>query len=247
MADKIVEIHHLSYTYPNGTRALDDVSLEVYDGESVGLVGRNGSGKSTLLLHLNGVMDHHSSRKGVVRIGGLDVEKKNLRPIRSLVGLVFQDPDDQLFMPTVFDDVAFGPINMGCSENEIRERVDRALAQVDMLDFKHRAPYHLSGGQKRSVSIATVLSMDPKILVLDEPTSSLDPRGRRLLINLLKNLNITKLIASHDLDMVVDICERCILLDGGQVIADGPTQVILSDEQLLLSHGLEKPLSLVER
>lgn len=247
MANEIVEIHHLSYAYPNGTPALDDVSFGIYPGESVGLIGRNGSGKSTLLLHLNGVIDHHSSRKGVVRIGGLDVEKEHLRTIRRLVGLVFQDPDDQLFMPTVFDDVAFGPINMGCSENEVRERTDRALAQVDMLDFKHRAPYHLSEGQKRSVSIATVLSMDPRILVLDEPTSSLDPRGRRLLINLLKNLNITKLIASHDLDMVADICERCILLDEGRVIADGPTRAILSDESLLLSHGLEKPLSLMER
>jgi len=237
---KIIEIQNLSYSYPDGQEALRDVSLAVSAGETVGFIGPNGAGKSTLLLHLNGIL---RSGNGAVRVFGLPVEEKHLREIRRKVGLVFQNPDDQLFSPTVFDDVAFGPISMGCAEEEVRRRVGRALEQVGMSGHQRRSPHHLSVGERKRVAIATVLSMSPEVLVIDEPTSSLDPRGRWELIELLRELPLTKVIATHDLELVRALCQRAILLDGGQMVANDLTRRLLSDLPLLASHGLAPPMA----
>jgi len=239
MDEPAIQIKDLSFTYPDGTRALKGISVTIGKGESVGLIGPNGAGKSTLMLHLNGIF----RGDGSVIICGLPVNKENLNEIRRRVGLVFQDSDDQLFMPTVFDDVAFGPLNMDLPEEEVLRRVEEALDAVGMLDKKDRAPYHLSGGEKKRVALATVLSMNPKILALDEPSGNLDPRGRRALINILKGLKLTKLIATHDLSLVMEVCERCVLLDEGRIVADGETRHILRDEKLLYAHGLEPPFA----
>ena len=236
---RIIEIGGLSYTYPNGHQALREVNLVVHAGETVAFIGPNGAGKSTLLLHLNGLL---RSNNGTVRILGLPVEDRHLKWIRSKVGLVFQDPEDQLFSPTVFDDVAFGPLNLGYTEEEVRRRVQRALQQVGISGFERRSPHHLSVGEKKRVAIATVLSMDPQVLVLDEPTSNLDPRGRWELMELLRRFPLTKVIASHDLEMVRALCERTILLDEGRVVADDYTNCILSDLPLLATHGLAPPV-----
>jgi len=238
MDEKIIQIEGLSFTYPDGHQALSDVSLAVSSGETVAFIGPNGAGKSTLLLHLNGIL---RSNNGAVKVLDLPVKEKHLKWIRSKVGLVFQDPEDQLFSPTVFDDVAFGPINMGCLEEEVQERVKRALQQVGMSGYESRSPHHLSVGEKKRIAIATVLSMAPEILVLDEPTSNLDPRGRWELIELLRELPLTKLIATHDLEMVRALCERTVFLDQGRVVADGPTHRLLSDLPLLAAHGLAPP------
>jgi len=238
-AGKIIEIKGLSHTYPDGHQALREIDLVVHVGESVAFVGPNGAGKSTLLLHLNGIL---RSNDGAVKVLGLPVKDKHLKWIRSKVGLVFQEPEDQLFSPTVFDDVAFGPLNLGCSEDETRRRVRRALQQVGMSGSGDRSPYHLSVGEKKRVAIATVLTMGPEVLALDEPTSNLDPRGRWELIELLLRLPLTKVIASHDLEMVRALCERTILLDEGRVVADDVTPRILSDLSLLASHGLAPPM-----
>ncbi len=242
---KIIEIESLSYNYPDGQEALRDISLAVNAGETVAFIGPNGAGKSTLLLHLNGIL---RSGNGTVRVFGLPVEEKHLKEIRRRVGLVFQNPDDQLFSPTVFDDVAFGPISMGCSEEEVRQRVKRALEQVGMSGHERRSPHHLSLGEKKRIAIATVLSMSPEILVIDEPTSNLDPRGRWELIELLRGLlqhrqpePTALVIATHDLEMVQALCQRAILLDKGQMVADDLTHRILSDLPLLASHGLAPP------
>lgn len=236
---RMIEIEGLGYTYPDGYQALREVSLFVNAGEAVAFIGPNGAGKSTLLLHLNGLL---RSNSGTVRVLGLPVESRNLKWIRSKVGLVFQDPEDQLFSPTIFDDVAFGPLTLGYPEEEVRRRVQQALGQVGMSGSAHRSPYHLSVGEKKRIAIATVLSMDLEILVLDEPTSNLDPRGRWELIELLRQLPLTKVIASHDLEMVRALCERSILLDAGRVVADDLTPHILSNLHLLASHGLAPPL-----
>ena len=236
----LLDIEGLVYAYEDGTRALDGVSLRVERGESVGIVGPNGAGKSTLILHLNGFL----RGEGKVLVFGMEASKATLREIRRRVGIVFQDPEDQLFMPTVFDDVAFGPINLGLSPDEVMERVGNALAKVGMTGFEERAPHHLSAGEKHSVAIATVLSMSPDILVMDEPTASLDPRSRRQLIELLRGLDIAKLIASHDLEMILETCVRVVVVDEGKTIATGPTAEILGDEDLMLAHGLETPYSL---
>lgn len=240
MKKKIIEVKELSYSYPDGTPALRDVNLEVYKGETLGIIGPNGAGKSTFLLHLNGIFRGN----GHVKILDMDVNDKNLKRIRNKVGIVFQDPDNQLFMPTVFEDVAFGPLNMNMSKDEVEKAVINALQKVDMLNAIKRISHHLSFGEKKRISIATVLSMNPDILVLDEPSSNLDPRHRRDLINFLKSLEITKIIATHDLDMVLDLCSRVILLDEGTVIADGEVMEILSNKELLESHDLEIPISL---
>jgi cobalt/nickel transport system ATP-binding protein len=232
-----IEIAGLSFAYPDGHQALHDISLTVRSGEKVALVGPNGAGKSTLLLHLNGIL----YGKGTLRVCGLDVEKSNLGKVRSLVGLVFQSPDDQLFSPTVFDDVAFGPIYAGLPEVEVRARVSRALDAVGMGDYVKRVSHHLSVGEKKRITIATVLSMDAQVLVLDEPSAGLDPRARRALINLLRSLPQTILITTHDLPLVRDLCPRTVIMDGGRIVADGATAELLEDVPLLEAHGLEKP------
>lgn len=230
MSHHYVKLDHVSYTYPDGTRALDDVSFLITHGEKVALLGANGAGKSTIMLHLNGLL---MATEGKVIIGDIPVTTKTLPQIRRTVGLVFQNPDDQLFMPTVRDDVAFGPGNMKLPPDEIERRVDQALAAVGALDLKERAPYHLSGGQKRSVAIATVLSMQPDILVLDEPSSNLDPHARELLIDQIKSFYHTCIVTTHDLDLVRRTCPRTIVMGHGRVLADGPTDEIFADRELM--------------
>lgn len=212
----MVEVRHLAYSYPDGRVALRDVSLAVPPGDKVGLVGPNGAGKSTLLLHLNGIL----RGRGAVTIGGLGLNDGTVRRIRKMVGLVFQDPDDQLFSPTVFDDVAFGPLHLGLPEDEVRRRTHRALEQVGMAEYAGRMPHHLSLGEKKRVAIATVLSMQPDVLALDEPSAGLDPRARRNLLELLQRLPQAMIIASHDLEFVQALCHRALYLDGGRIVAE---------------------------
>jgi cobalt/nickel transport system ATP-binding protein len=231
-----IEVEKLSFSYPDGHVALRDASLTIAPGEKVALVGPNGAGKSTLMLHLNGILQG----QGSVRVCGLDVVKANLGKVRAAVGLVFQNPDDQLFSPTVFDDVAFGPIYQGLKKAEVEERVDRALEAVHMRDYAKRVSHHLSVGEKKRIAIATVLSMNPEILVLDEPSAGLDPRARRTLINQLRELPQTMLVSTHDLRLVHELFPRTIIMDDGRIVADGPTAQLLNDEALLNAHGLEK-------
>jgi cobalt transport protein ATP-binding subunit len=233
-----IDIEHLHYVYPDGTEALRGVDLHIGAGEKVALVGPNGAGKSTLILQLNGILQ---PSHGVVRVGGTVVDRESVRSIRALVGLVFQDPDDQLFSPTVYEDVAFGPLHMGIPADEIHERVDRALAAVGMAGTERRMPHRLSLGQRKRVAIATVLSMDPQILVFDEPTSGLDPRGRREFIRLLASMTHTLIVSTHDMGMVAEIFPRTVVLDDGQVVADESTGRLLRDVELLAAHGLEAP------
>ena len=228
MSHHYIEFKKVSYAYPNGYEALHDVSFRITHGEKVALMGLNGAGKSTLLLHINGLLMPQS---GEVNIGGIPVTKKTLRLVRQSVGMVFQNPDDQLFMPTVEEDVAFGPVNMGLPTEDIERRVEQALRRVDAIELRKRAPYQLSGGQKRRVAIATVLSMEPNILVLDEP-SNLDWKARRALIDILKDFRHTCLIATHDLALIEEMCPRAIVLDGGRIVADNTTEHILSDPAL---------------
>jgi cobalt/nickel transport system ATP-binding protein len=232
--DKVIEIKNLFFTYPDGHRGLAGVDLDVYAGENVAVIGPNGAGKSTLLLHLNGVLRNN----GNVKICGLTVDEKNLKDIRRKVGLIFQDPEDQLFSLNVFDDVAFGPINMGLSEDEVRQHVTRALGWVSMGGYEQRSPHHLSIGEKKRIAIATVLSVDPEILVIDEPTSNLDPRSKWSLVELLNQLPVTKVIATHDLELVSATCSRTVIMDGGKITIDDKTERILADIPLLRAHGL---------
>jgi len=232
-----IEVENLSFAYPDGHAALRSVSLHIAPGEKVALVGPNGAGKSTLILHLNGIL----LGKGKVHVCGLDVEEKNLSRVRASVGLVFQNPDDQLFSPTVYEDVAFGPLYQGLSVSEVDERVKSALTSVRMGEYARRVSYHLSAGEKKRIAIATVLSMQPEVLVLDEPTAGLDPRARRALINLLCDLPITMLVSTHDMRLVQELFPRTIVMDDGEIVADGLTMGILEDEKLLNAHGLEKP------
>lgn len=234
-----IEIRNLYYTYPDGTQALKDVNLTVENGESVAIIGPNGAGKSTLLLHLNGIL----KGEGEVRIFGLSVSNSNIKEVRRRVGLVFQDPDDQLFCPSVFDDVAFGPMNMGLPRDEVVLRTKMALGAVGLPGFEKKLGYHLSFGQKKQAAIATVLSMQPDILAIDEPSSNLDPRSRRKLINVLRPLPVTKVIVTHDLSFVAKVCKRVVILDAGEVAAEGELGEIFSDEALLEKHGLERPAS----
>lgn len=236
MSEPWIKIEHLHFRYPDGTEALRGIDLEVARGEKVALIGPNGAGKSTLMLHLNGINEPSHGR---VWIGGVAVDRRSAPRVRADVGLVFQDPDDQLFSPTVFEDVAFGPLHMGIPDDEIHARVERALAAVGMAGAGHRRPYHLSLGQRKRVAIATVLSMDPTVLAFDEPSAGLDPRGRRELIGLLLELPLTMLVATHDMRLVRDVLPRSVVVDGGVVVADGPTSEILSNETLLEAHGLE--------
>ncbi len=239
-----IEIRDLHFRYGDGQEALRGVSLSIAPGECVALIGPNGAGKSTLLLHLNGLLPETQAGNGAVRVLGEPLRPENLPEVRRKVGLLFQDPNDQLFCPTVFEDVAFGPRQFGIAETEVRDRVCRSLLQVGLAGFEDRPPHHLSVGEKRRVCLAGVLACDPAILVLDEPTSSLDPRGRRDLKQLLRQIPITKLIATHDLEMVVELCPRVIILAKGLVAAEGPTVELLSNEELMLRHDLERPHAL---
>jgi len=236
-----IEITHLQYRYRDGTEALRGISFRVSPGECIALLGPNGSGKSTLLLHLNGLLPEKINGDGAVKISGKPLAPGNLEKIRRQVGLVFQDPDDQLFCPTVAEDVAFGPQQLGLSESEVSARVKLSLAQVGLAGFEQRLTHHLSHGEKRRACLAGVLACEPAVLVLDEPTSDLDPRGRREFKALLREIPATKLIATHDLEMAVELCPRSIILDHGQIIADGRTVELLADEPLMLAHGLERP------
>jgi len=239
MSHHIVEADRLSYTYPDTMCGIKDISFRITHGESVAVVGANGAGKSTLLQHLNGYLIPST---GTVRIGDYPLTKKNLHTVRRSVGMVFQDPDDQLFMPTVFDDIAFGPLNLGLPVDEVSLKVVEALDRVGARHLENRAPYKLSGGEKRSVAIASVLVMSPDILVMDEPSSNLDPMARKRLIALLQSFEHTKIIATHDLDLAMDICERTIVLYDGHITADGPTMDIFQDTLLLEQSGLAQPL-----
>ena len=241
MSHHIVEVRDLEFSYPDATPALQGISFRIRHGESVAIVGANGAGKSTLLLHLNGYL---TPTQGQVRIGDFPLTKETIHEVRRTVGMVFQDPDDQLFMSTVYDDVAFGPLNLGLPHAEVDARVQSALETVGIVDLRDRPPHRLSSGQKRRVAIATVLSMSPDILVMDEPTAGLDPRARRQLIALLHTFKHSKIIATHDLDLVLDLCERTIVIHSGQVKADGPTIDIFRDESLLRESHLEKPFSM---
>lgn len=236
MESDVLHIQDLHFSYPDGHAALHGVNLALRRGDKVALVGPNGAGKSTLMLHLNGILNG----RGEVSIAGLPVSEKNLPAIRAAVGLVFQNPDDQLFSPTVFEDVAFGPLHMGFPEDEVRARVDSALAQVRMSAYHDRLSHHLSVGEKKRIAIATVLSMSPQLLVLDEPSAGLDPRARRTLINLLKELEITMLVSTHDLALAREIFPRLVIMDHGQIVADGPTAELLENDALLNAHGLER-------
>ena len=242
MSHHKVEVRQLHYSYPDGREAIRNISLSIHHGESVGIIGANGAGKSTLLLLLTGILFPSS---GEVLVGDIHVTKKTLTMIRQRLGMVLQDPDDQLFLPTVYDDVAFGPRNYGLNDQEIAERVQRALETVGISHLAHRAPFKLSGGEKRAASIATILSLDPDILIMDEPSTGLDPRSRRKLIHLLCSFDHTKIIASHDLEMVLATCSRVVVLEQGEIAATGPAEEVLVDKELLERCGLEVPLSLL--
>jgi cobalt/nickel transport system ATP-binding protein len=241
MSHHIIELQDVHYSYPDGTRALNGISFRIVHGESVGIVGANGAGKSTLLLRINGTL---LPTQGSVSIGETILSKKTVKEIRKKIGFVFQDPDDQIFMPTVFEDVAFGPLHLGWTLENVEQSAIKALEQVNCLHLKDRPPHRLSLGQRRSISIASVISMDPDILIMDEPSSNLDPRSRRQLIQLLKKFDHSKMLASHDLDMVMQLCDRTIILNEGTVVADGKTLELFSNETLLEENGLEKPLSM---
>lgn len=233
----VVNVSDLHFSYPDGHAALHGVSLKLCPGDKVALVGPNGAGKSTLMLHLNGILEGD----GMIEIGGMRVTQDNLPVIRAMVGLVFQNPDDQLFSPTVFEDVAFGPLHMGLPEEQVIRHVEAALEAVRMTAYRDRLSHHLSVGEKKRIAIATVLSMNPKILILDEPSAGLDPRARRTLINLLRELPITMLVSTHDMKLVEELFPRTVVMDDGRIVGDGLTKDILKDETFLNEHGLEKP------
>jgi len=232
-----IEVEKLSFAYPDGHAALREVSLSIQPDEKVALVGPNGAGKSTLLLHLNGIL----SGEGTVRVCDVDASKGNLGRLRAMVGLVFQSPEDQLFSPKVYDDVAFGPLYQGLSPEEVQARVGEALEVVRMSGYEERVSHHLSMGEKKRIAIATVLSMKPEVLVLDEPTAGLDPRARRSLINFLRDLPMTMLVSTHDMLMVRELFPRMIIMDEGRIVADGATEALMGDAALLEAHGLEVP------
>jgi cobalt/nickel transport system ATP-binding protein len=241
-ANPAILVHELTYTYPSGPVALDAISLEVAPCESVGLIGPNGAGKTTLFLCLSGVLP---VKPGRVRLAGLDpAEPSQRRELPSRAGIIFQNSDDQIFSATVFDDVAFGPLNLGLPPEEVRKRVKESLDRVGLQRFETRVPFHLSGGEKRRVALAGVLAMQPEILLLDEPSMYLDPRGRRELLKLINGLSVTKIIAAHDLEFIRETCQRVLVLDRGQLVGQGPTRTVLSDTALMESHGLEVPHSL---
>lgn len=238
MTTPVLDVRRLAYAYPDGHQALFGVDLHVHRGERVALLGPNGAGKTTLVLHLNGILEAGS---GTVSVSGLPVAQENLQEIRRRVGIVFQDPDDQLFMPTVRADVEFGPANLGLRGAALERRVLHALAQVGMTEFIDRPPHHLSFGQRRRVAVATVLAMEPEILVLDEPSSNLDPASRRELADIIRSLDVTVLMVTHDLPYAYELCPRAVVLSEGVVVADGTTRDVLTDEELMTAHRLELP------
>ncbi|WP_010246215.1 energy-coupling factor ABC transporter ATP-binding protein [Acetivibrio cellulolyticus] len=241
MSHHKLEVRNLNFAYPDGQVAVKDISFTIRHGESVGIIGANGAGKSTLLMLIMGVL---FPKAGEVLVGDVHVTKKTIPMIRQRLGMVFQNPDDQLFMTTVYDDVAFGPRNYKLDEKEVENRVNEALELVGIAHLKDRASFKLSGGEKRSAAIAAVLSMQPDVLIMDEPTAALDPKSRRRVINLLKSFEHTKIITSHDLDMVFETCKRVIVVNEGEIAADGTVGEILQNSELLDSCGLEVPLSL---
>ena len=238
MSTPVLDVRGLAFAYPDGHQALFGVNLHVHQGERVALLGPNGAGKTTLVMHLNGIL---TAGAGTVAVSGLPVTKDNLQEIRRRVGVVFQDPDDQLFMPTVRDDVAFGPANLGIRGGELDVRVRRALEQVGMEGFIDRPPHHLSYGQRRRVAVATVLAMEPEILIMDEPSSNLDPASRRELADIVRSLEVTVLMVTHDLPYALELCERSVILSDGVIAADGPTREVLADADLMARHRLELP------
>jgi cobalt/nickel transport system ATP-binding protein len=240
--ESAIHVERLAYSYPNGPTALNEISFTVAPRESVGLVGPNGAGKTTLFLCLSGVL---ATKKGLVCLAGLNpANPTERRQLPAKVGIVFQNSDDQLFNSTVLDDVAFGPLNLDLPPDEVRRRVAEALERVGLAGFEQRVPFHLSGGEKRRVALAGVLAMQPDILLLDEPSMHLDPRGRRELIRLINSLSVTKLVASHDLEMILETCSRACVIDQGRFVADGPVREVLANAVLMEEHGLEVPYSL---
>ena len=239
MTTPVLDVRGLAYAYPDGHQALFGVSLHVHAGERVALLGPNGAGKTTLILHLNGMLRAGS---GTVKISGLSVEKANLPEIRRRVGIVFQDPDDQLFMPRVREDVAFGPANLGLRGDALNDRAMAALEMVGMAEYADRPPHHLSFGQRKRVAVATVLAMEPEILVLDEPSSNLDPASRREFADVVRALDVTVLMVTHDLPYALELCDRSVVLSDGVVVADGPTFDVLTDEASMKAHRLELPV-----
>jgi cobalt/nickel transport system ATP-binding protein len=237
----MIDIKGLSFSYPDGTKAIDHMSFAIAKGSSVGIVGANGAGKSTLVNHLNG---YYIPQDGSISIGGISVSKKNLDRIHKMVGLLFQNPDDQLFMARLYDDVAFGPENLGMKLKEIATLVEEALRELNLWELRDKPPAHLSQGQKRFASFATVLVMKPDVIVMDEPTADLDPKNRRKLINLVNRLELTKITVSHDLDFIWDTCQRVCIMNQGRITADGPAKEILSNRELLEANSLELPLRL---
>ncbi len=238
----MIEADNIHFTYPDGHEVLKGLSCTIRRGEKVALIGPNGAGKSTFMSHLNGV---ELATSGRVFIHGQEVTKENLKEIRRKIGIVFQDPDDQLFCPTVFDDVAFGPLNLGLNEDEIQARVSEALAVVGLEGFEERSSFHLSFGERKRLALATVLSYQPEILVFDEPSTNMDPMNRRNMINWLKETDKTILLCTHDLDIALEVCERCLLLVDGRIAADGPATEILYNRKLLEDNKLEMPLALM--
>lgn len=236
----MIEVNELCVAYPDGTKAINNLSFKIEDGQSVAIVGANGAGKSTLMLTLVGIIP---VSYGNIRINNLEVKKSNLSQIRAQMGMVFQNPDDQLFMSKVYDDIAFGPRNYGFPEEEVEKRVSQVLTDLNAEHIRDKMPYKLSGGEKRIAAIACVLSMRPSIMLLDEPSSFLDPKARRNLIALLKNIPLTKVIATHDLDMAFDLCERVIVLQNSTLYTDGEAKSILKNKELMEACGLELPLS----
>ena len=238
MNEHYLSVDNLSFEYPDGYRALSNVNLNLSKGERLGVLGPNGAGKTTLILHLNGIL---GELKGDIKLNEISFTEENISQIRKSVGLVFQDPDDQLFMPTVLEDVMFGPKNFGFNEKQVKENSIKALEQVKMLEFIDKPPHHLSFGQKRKVAIASVLASEPELLVLDEPSSNLDPASRRELIDILKNLEVSIILVTHDLPMALEICGRSVILNNGKVTADTDTYKILKDEKTMSDNRLELP------
>ena len=236
----MIELKNVSFSYEKDRPVLRDLSFRIGDGESVGLIGANGAGKSTVMKLILGLC----SGQGQVLIDGEELTRENLYRIRGKLGFVLQNSDNQMFMPTVYEDMIFGPLNYGATREEADRRVDAVLDRLGLQDLKHRHNHRISGGEKRMAAIATILAMEPKAILMDEPSSALDPYNRRIVINTIRELQQTKLITSHDLDMILDTCERVILLDGGQIVADGPAEVILRDKALLEGHRMELPLRL---